>query len=309
MGTVSPLPEQKILFQRSSSSRVVSSRKQNIGHNHQGRAEDGRAESPGQGRGRAEQGRTAQKDSAGTQRAVNGRAGQGILKLSRINRAGQGQGSIAQGRTEQGRPIGGARVHERKLRIHFSDSCLDSIQEQLGVVSHKSLRVLLGDIKPALHRSFHFIVAAPDDNRGVPVDAPHLELNLCVYLRDRVKLTEIRAESMKQGLRQGQQGRGSWEGEGGGGEAEGRGKGRGKKTGAVLEKLQQPKIQEEEAPPWRRLSPGIQRHSHHGLCHHQQHPPLITQVIKILRGVQAPTPYPDHVHASTCRDLRHRKGA
>lgn len=45
------------------------------------------------------------------------------------------------------------------------------------------------------------------------------------------------------------------------------------------------------------LIPGIQRTSHHGLLPHQ-HPPLITHVIEVLRGVQPPTPYPDHVHVS-----------
>ncbi len=50
-------------------------RPEKVGHNHQGRAEKvGQITTAGQGRARAEQGRTAQKDSAGTKRARNGRA-------------------------------------------------------------------------------------------------------------------------------------------------------------------------------------------------------------------------------------------
>jgi len=146
-----------------------------------------------------------------------------VIKQSRINRAGQDKDRAKEHRAELGRagqgnthvhvhtghlpsftrkalpldiglladqPIGGTRVHKGKLRIHFSNSCLDSIKEELGVVRHIQLRTLLGNIKPAVHCSFHFVVAAPDDNRGVPVDAPHLELNLCVYLHDTVKLIQ-----------------------------------------------------------------------------------------------------------------------
>ena len=41
----------------------------------------------------------------------------------------------------------------------------------------------------------------------------------------------------------------------------------------------------------------IQGTSHHSFLPHQD-PHLITQVIKLLRGVHAPTPHPDHVQAT-----------
>lgn len=40
---------------------------------------------------------------------------------------------------------------------------------------------------------------------------------------------------------------------------------------------------------------GVQGASHHGFLPHQD-PHLITQVVELLRGVEAPTPHPDHVH-------------